>query len=74
MAEWFPGLREILARRSLRLNIRKLRPYPYTRRTLLGSALAALIAGILLGTGYLIFVTVSVTFNALQQKIGRAHV
>lgn len=67
MAEWFPGLREILARRSLRLNIRKLRPYPYTRRTLLGSALAALIAGILLGTGYLIFVTVSVTFNALQQ-------
>lgn len=69
MAEWFPGLREILARRTLRLNIRKLRPYPYTRRTLLGSALAALIAGILLGSGYLIFVTISVTFNALQQTV-----
>ena len=66
MPQWFPAIRAALARRGLHLP----QPYPHTARTLLGSALAALLTGSLIGIFYVIYnialFTVDLTFQATE--------
>lgn len=62
MAEWFPAIRGYLAERGIHLP----RPYPHTGRTVLGSALAALLAAGLLGAVYTVYLAVRVANTATE--------
>lgn len=59
MSQWFPAIRAALAKRGLRLP----QPYPHTVRTLLGSALAALLSGTLIGIFFLLYSLASLTID-----------
>lgn len=67
MAEWFPAIRGYLAERGIRLP----RPYPYTGRTVLGSALAALLAAGLLGAVYTAYLAVRVADTVTELASAR---
>lgn len=55
MHDWFPALRDYLARLPLP------RPYPHFLKTLEGSALATVLTAALLATGYLVWTAVKTT-------------
>lgn len=66
MPLWFPAIRAVFARRGIRLP----QPYPHTARTLLGSALAALISGTVIGILYLLYSLACLTVDMTLQAAG----
>lgn len=67
MAEWFPAIRGYLAERGIRLP----RPYPHPGRTVLGSALAALLAAALIGAVHTVYLAVRVADTATELASAR---
>ena len=61
----FPALRSAIAARGFSLPT----PYPHTRRTVVGSALAALLSGLVLGFLFLLWTAVSTTITFASRTI-----